>query len=263
MNKKVISIIMVASLAALALSGCTEKTGEAEVTYKVVGGISEPTRVWNEVTTDDVKAEAPEEETVEEYFPDVLPMDPLTFVTNKTANTLTSDKDGEVIETLDEGTEIVLVGTTGKGYYATEDGAFISASDVEKVVSEESKEEQVAETKPQTTTTTQTPTTTTETPAPAQESQPAPEQTYEEPQQQVAEQPAQEAQPAQSENFYDADDFDYEAWYAQAEAERLAEQEQQATCDHSYGTREESGINLGTGEIETHYYCVNCGECLY
>ena len=215
MKNKVISIIMVATLAVLPLVGCTEQTGEAEAdaVYEVVGGISEPTRVWNE---DNVEAEAEAPATDSEaYTPDVLAMEPTAFVTNKVADILTSDKDGEVVDTIEEGTELVLVGTTGKGYYQTEDGTFISASDVEKVVIEEQVAE--TETKPATTqnntttTTTTTPTSTTTESAPAQESQPvqqeqpaqqteqpATEQTYEEPQQE--EQPQQTEQPAQQDD---------------------------------------------------------------
>ena len=188
MKKKVISIIMVAALAVLPLVGCTETEADADAVYEVIGGISEPTRVWNEAA--EVVAEAPVEETTEEaYEPTVYSMEPQLFVTNKTAELLTSDKDWEVTGNVEEGTELTLVGYTGKGYYQTEDGYFISASDVEAKAEEvtEEKETQVVETevKPQTTTTTTTTqnnnnTTTT------QESQP--EQTE-------AEQPAQEQTP--------------------------------------------------------------------
>ena len=199
MKKKMVAIIMTAALAVLPLVGCTEQTGEAEAdagaVYEVVGGISEPTREWNEVSTDNVEAEAEAPATDgEAYAPNVLAMEPTAFVANKVADILTSDKDGEVVRTLAEGEEITLVGTTGKGYYQTEDGAFISASDVEKVVIEEQVAE--TETKPTTTqnnttpTTTTTPTSTTTESAPAaQESQP----TQEQPTQQES-QPVQEEQ---------------------------------------------------------------------
>lgn len=160
--------------------GCTpDDATEAEVTYEVVGGISEPTRVWNEVESDAEEVAPAEEEAPaigEEYTPDVLAMNPKAFVANKVAELLTSDKDGEVVGTLAEGEEVTLVGTTGKGYYATEDGYFISVSDV--VAKVETAEVVEAETKP--VTTTQAPTTTTaptqqesQSPSQEQESQPA------------------------------------------------------------------------------------------
>ena len=222
---------MVAALAVLSLAGCTEQTGEAEaeVTYEVVGGISEPTRVWNEDNVE-VEAEAPAADG-EAYTPDVLAMEPTAFVTNKVADILTSDKDGEVVDTIEEGTELVLVGTTGKGYYQTEDGTFISASDVEKVVIEE----QVAETETKPVTTQNNTTTTTQESQPVQQEQPAQqteqpatEQTYEEPQQ--TEQPQQQEQPAQ---------------------EQVAEQPSNNVQYDSNG--EPSDINPVTGGVECEY----------
>lgn len=259
MRKKILSATIIMALTAMMFAGCTPEAAEAEVTYKVVGGISEPTRVWNEVA--EAPAEVPVEETAEEYIPDVLPMDPLTFVTNKAANTLTSDKDGEVVETLDEGTEIVLVGTTGKGYYQTEDGAFISASDVEKVVIEEQVAE--TETKPATTTTTtttQTPTTTTETPAPAQEqptqqeSQPAPAP---EPTPTPEPTPEPEPQPAYDEEAEIAAELELQA---QLTAQRQAEMERQAACPHTNTEFiAEWAHDLATGEWVSATHCLDCG----
>lgn len=256
MKKKIVSMITIAALA-LSFAACTAETSEVEpeVTYKVVGGISEPTRVWNEV--EEASAEAPAEETAEEYIPDVLAMEPTAFVTNKVANTLTSDKDGEVIATLEEGTELTLVGTTGKGYYQTEDGAFISASDVEKiVVAEEEVVEEVAQTS--TTTTTQTPATQ-QTPTTIEQSQPAQEQTYEEPQQ-TAEAPAQEqtyTEPAQTEQSTQTEETSG-GWntisYEEAEAIR-------STCPHT-NTWTGEGCDLETGEIRTTTVCLDCGTVL-
>lgn len=280
MRNKMVAMIMTAALAALSLAGCTPEAAEAEVTYKVVGGISEPVRVWNEVADDAVVSDdaevAPEGETLEEeaeteYIPDVLPMEPTAFVTNKAADTLTSDKDGEVVDTLEEGAELVLVGTTGKGYYQTEDGSFISASDVEKVVIEG----QVAETKPQTTTTTQSTalaTTTTESAAPAQESQPEQEQptqeqqtTYEEPAQQetqTAEAPAEESQPAVvTEEVEDTSRSTVDEAWEQLNAELDAREEAARNCSHSSSHWEVYDNQLAGGY--THdLICDNCGAVL-
>ena len=198
MKKKVISIIMTAALATLAIAGCTPDTTEAEagVTYEVAGGISEPTRVWNEV------AETTEEEVTEEaepYVPTVVPMNPKAFVANKDADILSSDMDWEVLGTLAEGEEITVVGATGKGYYQTEAGGFICASDIEAKVEAETEEEtRVAEggnTTTTTTTTTQnnnTPATTTTT----QGGNGTP--TTEQPQTQTSEAPAENSAPAPS-----------------------------------------------------------------
>lgn len=257
-----ITTIITSAIAAAALcfsfTGCTE---EEIANYVVVGGISEPTRVWNEVV-ETPEVEVTEEEAEEAYTPDVLPMEPTAFVTNKTADTLTSDKDGEVVATLEEGTELTLVGTTGKGYYQTEDGAFISASDVEKVViAEEETTEEVAQTSSTTTTTTQTPAAqtpaTTEQPA----EQPATEQTYEEPQQtQVAEQPQQTEQPAQQSG--EQDDGTEGLTNEQVAAELAAVEAAAAECTHPSTHVETNITNLETGQQETHTVCDSCGQLL-
>lgn len=259
-----VSVAMAATLATVMLTGCTpDEAAEAEVIYKVVGGISEPTRVWNE-TQAEVVAET-EVEAEAEYVPDVCALkNPMTLIAQTNVDLLTSDVDGEVVETLAEGTEIVAVGTTGKGYYVTEEGNFICATGLEvKVETEE--DTKVADTPTQgttTATTTTTTTTTTSTSAPAQTTEAAPaqeapaqEQTYEEPQQ-TTEAPAQEQtaetpalEQTESTSWWDVDPMNNNSNYD--EGESMAEwEEMQNAWAADYDPYKEWAQSLGYDSVE-------------
>lgn len=274
MRKKILSATIIMALTAMMFAGCTPEAAEAEVTYKVVGGISEPTRVWNEVAEAPAEAAIEEEEVPTEEVapaecpgaPEYTPTEPEVADTgcagryivkepNEKLSFVAYAGDSEkfdVIRELAGGEFVQVTGKTTKGWYALSDGSYIHS-----YVAEYSPEPkpQVVQTQPQTQT------------APAEsqptqqeQSQPTQEQTYTEPAQQetqVAETPAEETQPAVvAEEVEDTSrSTTHEAW-EQHLAEMEAWEEASRNCSHPSSHQE---LHESMGETFWVTICDNCG----
>ena len=267
MKNKMVAMIMTAALATLTLAGCTEQTGEAEVTYKVVGGISEPIRVWNEVVEVAIEEEeVPTEEIASAECPgapEYTPTEPEMADTGCAGRYVVKEPneklsftayagDSEKFDAIRElaGGEFVQVtGKTTKGWYALSDGSYIHSYVVEY---SPEKKQQVAQTQPQTQVAPAE-----SQPAQQEQTQPAEQQpTYEEPTQ-TAEAPTEETQPAVvTEEVEDTSRSNVNEAWEQMKAELDAREEAARNCSHSSSHQE---LHESMGETFWVTICDNCG----